>query len=127
MRRSVAETGAFLSARAEEMRWSPTPAEAKLWEYLGPLGFKNQVPIYGYTKNSGVYPYVLDLYHPGAKLAIEADGGCHSRQRGRDRRRDTRLAIFGIKTVRFSNRRCLNETAKVINEIDEELRERLGL
>lgn len=109
------------------MRWNPTPAEAKLWMYLEPLGFKNQVPIYGYTKNGGIYPYILDLYHKGAKLVIEADGGVHSRQRGRDRRRGTRLATEGIKTMRYSNSRCLNDTAAVINEIDEELRERLEL
>jgi len=52
---------------------------------------------------AGGWYYILDFYHAGAQLCIEVDGGIHKKQKGRDRRRDTRLATMGIKTLRFDN------------------------
>jgi very-short-patch-repair endonuclease len=121
MRRTESDTAAFLSGNAERMRWAPEPAERKLWIHLEPLGFEQQVEIVATTKNGGEYPRIMDFFHKRAMLCVECDGGYHARQRGRDRRRDTRLATSGIKTLRFTNRRCLNDTAAVVNEIRREI------
>lgn len=107
MRRTPAERAEFVETRAEQMRIDPTVAESKLKELLGPLGFKFQVPIHGKTKNGGAWSYILDAYHRGLKLCVEADGGVHKKQKGRDRRRDVRLFGEGIHTLRLSNREVL--------------------
>ena len=115
---SEGETKRFLHQRAAEMRRWPTPAERKLWEMLAPLGFVRQAPVIA-SRKGATFPYILDFYHPGARLCVEADGGVHERMRGRDRRRDSRLALMDIRTLRFSNGRILEEPARVLAEIRE--------
>jgi very-short-patch-repair endonuclease len=121
MRRTVEERTVFLAQRAAEMRRQPTPAERILRDMLAPLGFEFQVPIMAITKNGGQYSYILDAWHPISKLAIECDGSAHRRQRGRDRRRDQRLATDGVRTLRFTNSRVLKEPSVVLVEIKEAL------
>lgn len=125
MKRCENEVSAFLAANAERMRLAPEPAEAVLWEHLRPLGFRRQEPIHGKTKNGGDWRYVLDFvkisrwFEGGLGLCVEVDGSSHRKKKGRDRRRDTRLATIGIKTLRFSNREVLCDTAGVIERIRE--------
>jgi very-short-patch-repair endonuclease len=119
------DTDACLEIWAQGMRWLPTPEELKLRPHLEILGFKNQVPIYTRTKNGGVFPAIMDFYHEAAKLCVEVDGGIHSRQRGRDRRRGMRLQYDGIKTIRFTNREVLANPRLVAYRIQQELRDRL--
>lgn len=114
MRRSREETAQFLAIQAERMRHNPTPAEAKLWEKLKPLGWKRQYEITGETKNGGRWAYILDFYHPRTRICIEVDGGIHKKHRGRDRRRDTRLATIGIRTLRITNRQVMDGTAESV-------------
>ena len=104
MRRTPAERAEFVETRAEQMKAEPTRAERKMWETLEPLGFQRQVPYQGVTKNLGHWDYILDFYHWGLRRCIEVDGGIHKKQKGRDRRRDTRLRGEGIKTIRITNR-----------------------
>jgi len=110
MKRSPEEVRAWLEARAGEMRRSPTLAEAHLRAALKPLGFHFQWIIVGMTKNAGEWRYILDFYQPVALLCIEVDGGIHKRQKGRDRRRDTRLKTAGVRTVRLTNKYVLSST-----------------
>lgn len=131
--RSLEETREFLIRSADRMRLSPTPMEAVLLAVLGPQGFEAQYPVQGATKNEGAWAYVLDLYHPGAKLCIEIDGRQHYKKhgkhdvrlRGRDRRRDTRLAQLGILTVRVTNRDVRDGLHQVTEHIERLLAERL--
>jgi very-short-patch-repair endonuclease len=124
MRRSAGEIAAFLDDRARAMRKFPTPAEALLWDALAPLGFKRQHPINGETKNQGGWRYILDFvwlvpYYRENFLAlcVEVDGSAHRRTKGRDRRRDTRLATIGIRTIRVSNADVLRHLDKVMDVI----------
>lgn len=102
----------------------PTDAEALLWTRLEPLGFSRQVPISGHTKNSGEWSYILDFLRSSRKtpgwLCVEVDGGVHSKQKGRDRRRDTRLATMGIRTIRFTNKDVLKNLDAVVSQITAE-------
>jgi very-short-patch-repair endonuclease len=125
MKRSKSEIDAFLNARAEEMRRYPTEAEAALWERLRLIEFwKQQIDIYGQTKNGHEWAYILDFYDPVNKLCVEVDGLVHKRQRGRDRRRDTRLATIGIRTIRFTNREVLTDIDGVLAKIRAALESR---
>lgn len=117
MRRSSDDIAAFLTAQAERMRLTPTPCEQRLWERLEPLGFIRQRPYIGQTKNGLGWTYILDFYKPYNRVAIEVDGGVHSKKRGRDRRRDTRLAVEGIRTIRVSNREVEHDLDGVVARI----------
>ena len=121
MKRRAEDLEAFLAKRANEMRRRPTPAEKILRDLLEPLGFRFQVPIIGHTKNGGEHPYILDAYYEEARLAVEVDGSAHRSLKGRDRRRDTRLALDGIRTLRFTNGRVLKESGAVLAEIEKAL------
>ena len=116
-RHSESESAAFLEANAERMRREPTQVEDHLWPYLEPLGFIRQFPLSGSTKNLGGWNYILDFFHDGLNLCVEVDGSVHMFRKGRDRRRDTRLATIGIVTLRFRNREVLTNIAGVIAKI----------
>ena len=131
---SQAEVEAFCEMQAERMRREPTKAERALWAMLEPkakphamTGWKTQVPIGTWTKNGGRVDYILDfawLDDNGIPaLCIEVDGGVHKKQKGRDRRRDMRLATLGIRTIRFSNAEVLNHPERVQERVREALEE----
>lgn len=115
MRRSPESTAAFLTAQAERMRLAPTPQEQAMWTQLKPLGFLRQYVYCGRTKNGGQWSYILDFYRAG--YCIEIDGGVHKRRRGRDRRRDTRMAADGIHTLRVTNREVEHDLDGVVARI----------
>lgn len=130
MRRTPEERRAFVETRAEQMKAAPTPAETAMWEILEPLGFARQVTITGTTKNGGLWSYILDFAQYEmvsgervlGKLAVEVDGGIHKRQRGRDRRRDTRLRGEGIRTIRVKNKDVLKWPETIRETIEGVLR-----
>ena len=109
MKRMAQETREFVQGAADFMLSNPTEAERAMWDILKPLGFWAQWPIFGATKNGGRWQYVLDFYHMDLNLCVEVDGGIHKRQKGRDRRRDTRLKGEGIRTFRWTNREVLRD------------------
>ncbi len=97
--------------RASLMRTNPTKAEAALWRALEPLGFLRQVPMAlpRLKHPSRLDYYVLDFYHARRKLCIEVDGGYHRKRKGRDERRDRRLAQHGVRTLRIANAEVLDD------------------
>jgi very-short-patch-repair endonuclease len=113
MRRNAGAIDSFLRRRASAMRAAQTTAEATLWNLLRPCGFERQCPVMAHSKNGGHFPYILDFFHRGLRLCIEADGGIHKHQRGHDRRRDTRLGQLGLKTLRLTNKAILKPQARV--------------
>jgi very-short-patch-repair endonuclease len=52
------------------MRHNPTPAEAKLWEYLGKLPFSVR-------RQCSLRGFILDFYIQKFKLVIELGGKIH--------------------------------------------------
>lgn len=99
------------------MTANPTGAEARLWEVLEPLGFARQVTMIGNTRNGLDWQYILDFYHFDLKLCVEVDGRVHRKTKGRDRRRDSRLAGEGIETIRFTNKQVTKELEWVMGVV----------
>jgi very-short-patch-repair endonuclease len=86
---------------ARQMRKAPTDAEKKLWWLLrrGKLDgyhFRRQVPISG---------FIVDFCCLSAGLGVEADGGQHYDDRGKeyDQQRTEALMRKGIRIIRFSD------------------------
>ena len=102
-----------------DQRRNATDAESLLWEclrghQLGGYKFRRQHPAAG---------YVLDFYCPMVKLAIEVDGCVHNQkdQHEYDSQRTENLAHLGIKVIRFWNSEVLNDTDRVLLQIQREL------
>lgn len=99
---------------AQKLREKMTPEERILWGYLynRPLGkkFRRQHP-FG--------PYILDFFCLSAKLSIEIDGSNHLRtkQKLHDNERSLFIESYGIKELRFTNGRILNDCKEVIKDI----------
>lgn len=98
--------------RAKEMRQRPTKAEALLWsavrkKQLGPR-FLRQAPLLG---------YIADFYCHDARLVVEVDGGYRAERTETDKLRDRRLLAAGIRTLRFTNARVLDQLPLVLAEI----------
>jgi len=104
-----------LKQRARQLRNNMTDSERVLWlrlrgkQILG-LQFYRQKPLDN---------YIVDFYSPKAKLVIEIDGSQHleGHQAEKDRYRDERLRILGLKVIRFNSRQILKETDAVVENI----------
>jgi very-short-patch-repair endonuclease len=92
--------------RARSLRKKATEAERILAGYK----FRRQHP---------VDCYILDFYCPGAKVAIELDGGGHNYRAGQihDRMRSERPARRGIAVLRFWNHQVRQELDSVLQAI----------
>jgi very-short-patch-repair endonuclease len=93
-------------AKCRKLRKNQTDAEKKLWAILrnrqfAGVKFRRQFP---------VGRYILDFYSPQYKLGIEADGGGHYEDKGRqrDELRTSELSKLGVKILRFSDLDILN-------------------
>lgn len=89
-------------ALAAQGATSPTEVPAKTRVFAGPdfAAFDWQVPMWVAGRSR-----VLDMWHRGARLAVELDGAAHHAPEHRwaaDRQRDAELAREGIMTVRYS-------------------------
>lgn len=121
MKRTEAETAAWKARIGREAQRDMTPSQRKLWLALKALnqGWRSEYWIEGRTKNGGVHPYRIDIYHPATRLAVEVDGGYHQKTRGRDRRRGNQLRFVDVETLRFTNERVDSDFTAVFSEIQE--------
>uniref|UniRef100_UPI0035CAA6D4 endonuclease domain-containing protein n=1 Tax=uncultured Sphingomonas sp. TaxID=158754 RepID=UPI0035CAA6D4 len=93
-------------AVARKLRRDLSLPEALLWQRLrgkqAGLKFRRQHP---------VGPYVVDLYCPAVKMAIEIDGDAHDRadRPARDAERDAFIAENGLRIVPVSAQRVLTD------------------
>jgi very-short-patch-repair endonuclease len=101
------------SSRA--LRKHQTDAEKKLWTALrnrniAGAKFRRQFP---------VDKYILDFYSPEHKLYVEADGGQHYTEEGKqqDEERTKVLTRLGIQIFRFSDRDILTNIEGVCEVI----------
>jgi very-short-patch-repair endonuclease len=96
------------------MRHNPTPAEAKLWDYLGKLPFRvrRQCPLRG---------FILEFYVHKFKLVIEVDGEIHDSPEAQiyDAERTKVLEGIGLRVVRFTNDEVLEDFENVCAKLDE--------
>jgi very-short-patch-repair endonuclease len=101
--------------KCRSLRKNQTDAERKLWgalrnRQLMGAKFRRQFP---------VGAYVLDFYSPEYKLAIEADGGQHYEDEGkqRDEIRRIELSKLGIELLRFGDQEILSNLEGVCESI----------
>jgi very-short-patch-repair endonuclease len=101
------------------LRRRQTAAEKKFWDLLRDrqfLGVK-------FRRQFSVSQYIIDFYSPQYRLGIEADGGQHYDEEGKqkDERRTEELSKLGIKILRFSDYEILNNIEGVVEVIQEEV------
>lgn len=99
--------------QAKELRNTPTPTEAILWQHLrrkalNGLKFRRQHP-FG--------PFIVDFYCPSIRLAIELDGLGHKSKEAYDARRDSYLESHGIRVLRLWNTDIERNLAGAMEEI----------
>jgi len=109
----------------ETCRWlrhHETNAEKYFWsivrnrQVLGKK-FYRQFPIrFEYEGGPGFF--VADFYCYECKLVVEIDGGIHESQKDYDDLRTYIINTLNIQVARFTNSAVLNDTEKVINEMN---------
>ena len=65
-----------------------------------------------------ILDYVVDFYIKEIGLAIEIDGQIHEDNVLEDGMRQARIEKLGVKFVRFTNQRILNELPSVLKELE---------
>ena len=92
-----------LTQVANKNRKNPTEAEKKMWnDYLS-----NDKTGFRFLRQKPIYRFIVDFYCVKLSLAIEIDGGSHSKKKGTDGQRDKFLKQIGITTIRFTNEQVL--------------------
>ncbi len=95
-----------------------TTGEIALWKEVKgkKLGyrFSRQIPIDG---------FIVDFYSKDLRLAIEVDGGYHYKegQIEKDKIRQDRLELLGVKVIRFTDSDVQSNLTWVIDEIKREI------
>jgi len=89
------------------------PAEAIVWNAvrgnkLDGLHFRRQQVIDG---------FIADFYCHTVGLVVEIDGTIHETRSAEDRQRSLAFAIRGLRTIRFTNARILNDLPTCLEEI----------
>ena len=103
-----------LTATARNLRRDMTDAERKLWQHLraGQLGVK-------FTRQFPVGGYIVDFACRRLRLAIECDGGQHSR--AADAARTGVIEAHGYRVIRFCNHDITENTDGVLATIAAEI------
>lgn len=96
-----------------------TEAEKLLWSRLR----RRQLKGFQVYRQRIIGNYIVDFYCPGAKLAIEVDGGQHYTIEGIDKdvRRDGSMEDLGLKIIRFSDREVFENLDGVLKTIYENM------
>jgi very-short-patch-repair endonuclease len=111
-----------LVSRARELRKETTPAEQLFWDKI--LKYKKLAHL-KFTRQKPLDYFIVDFYCAKLGLVIEIDGQIHDFQKARDKERDNLLQQkFGLKIVRYENKEVLNNTAKIIKDLERIVRER---
>src|SRR5882672_8575135 len=110
---------AGLMTLARELRKQQTPAEDLLWQLLRDrrlLGFK-------FRRQHQFGDYIADFFCREANLVIECDGEVHNRNEDwhHDQKRDAYMISQGLRILRITNERILNDTENVLLEIQQRL------
>ena|SRR3990172_5680104 len=114
----------LMNKRESEHRRNPTPAEKALYKGLKVVYPELRLQK-GIMLEVGRF-YILDLFLPSCKIAIEADGSSHKNNADYDKHRDALLERKGIKTLRFSNDEIFADIQDVVTRIVREVSIRRG-
>jgi len=101
------------------LRKNQTEAEKKLWVFLR----NKQMVGVKFRRQFSIGDYIVDFYAPKYKLGIEADGGQHYEEEGKqkDEKRTRELGKLGVKVLRFSDIDILRDIEGVWEVIKGEL------
>ena len=108
-------TSKSLEPYRKELRNALTPAEAFLWTQLK----KGQLSGKKFRRQYSAGPYILDIFCPEVRLAVELDGAPHFNVIGAelDAKRDRYLEEQGILVLRFENREVFEDLEYVLGVI----------
>ena len=103
------------------LRQEATDGEKILWDFFRAkkLGVKIR-------RQHPIDNFVIDFYIPSIKLAVEIDGAPHKTEFGKeyDQARDKYLKSKGIEMVRFWNSDAEHNPIKIVNEIEQKIKEK---
>lgn len=108
--------------KCRNFRRTQTDAEKKLWSILR----NRQLTGVKFRRQFSIGKYILDFYAPKYKIGIEADGGQHYEDSGKqqDKIRTRELSRLGVKILRFSDLDILNNTEGVWEIIQKVLEQK---
>jgi len=106
--------------KCRDLRKRQTDAEKKLWVILR----NRQLAGAKFRRQFSIGSYILDFYAPEFRLCIEADGGQHYEDKGKqgDKVREKELSRFGVEILRFNDNEILNNIEGVFEIIQKNLR-----
>jgi very-short-patch-repair endonuclease len=101
--------------KRRNLRKNMTKAEKLLWDHIK----RRQIFGSRFRRQYSVKGFVTDFYSPELKLAIEVDGGYHTKddQVDYDKARQKIITSLGIKFLRFKNKEVLADVEKVVKKI----------
>lgn len=108
--------------KSRELRRNQTETEKKLWSILR----NRQLSDVKFRRQFSIGRYILDFYSPEYKVGIEADGGQHYDENGKERddARANDLAKKGIEILRFNNIDILTNIEGVCETIRHKIEEK---
>ena len=104
-----------LKKRRQELRRNQTDAEKAFWLHVRNRQFHGMK----FFRQYSIGPFILDFYCPELKLAVELDGGQHTKSDSKkyDIDRSEYLKSHGIYIMRFWNHDVLIHMDSVLNKI----------
>ena len=105
------------TARARKLRNEATPAERRLWSYLG----NSRLNGHKFSRQMPLGPYVCDFLCRRSKLVVELDGESHAATAVHDARRDQFMREQGFTVLRFSNTDVMGNVEGVVAMIGASL------
>ena len=103
-----------LVEKERELRNNATPAEKYLWKYIS----RKQICGYDFDRQTPIDHFIVDFCCKELKLVIELDGTYHELQGEIDLRRQNQIESFGVKIIRFEEKRVLEDIESVLSEIE---------
>lgn len=104
-----------LKPLARQMRKAPTPAEAKLWQYIR----KEQIRGVKFRRQYAIDRFIADSCSLEAQVIVELDGPIHQYIQEEDAIRQAFLESLGFVVLRFPNMEVFNNIRAVLDEIDK--------
>jgi very-short-patch-repair endonuclease len=107
---------------ARILRKNMTFCERLLWDRLK----LNQIRGVRFRRQHPISFFIVDFYRHAARLVIELDGEIHKKQKAYDDGRSAEMEKFFLKIVRFQNEEVEKDIKKVLECIDNEVKNRMA-
>jgi very-short-patch-repair endonuclease len=102
-----------LTQAAKELRKNATDAERLLWNYLK----ARQLEGLKFRRQEQIGSFIADFVCYERGVIVEADGGQHAQEKGRDEERTQWLNSQGFAVLRFWNNEILTNIEGVVDVI----------